>query len=118
MIMSMLGQEAKPPGQMIMSMLGVKKDDGVNPAAEPPPNPPPEAPLLDPAPVAHEVAAEHDVATAQLLAEFARQAAKPWSVAELETLDEEARDSMLGEKLYTLISILEPARAELLFMGV
>ena len=46
-----------------------------------------------------------------LLAEFERQHASPWSLADLEPLEEEARDSMLGNKLYALVAILEPTRA-------
>ena len=40
-----------------------------------------------------------------------QQKAAPWSVAELEELEEDARDAMLGERLYALVQILEPERA-------
>ena len=49
--------------------------------------------------------------TGLVIQELERQRANPWTVAELEQLEEEARDSMLGERLYPLIAILEPERA-------
>mmetsp|Transcript_40584 Transcript_40584/g.134309 ORF Transcript_40584/g.134309 Transcript_40584/m.134309 type:complete len:123 (-) Transcript_40584:619-987(-) len=50
-------------------------------------------------------------ATSMLTHELTRQRESPWSIAELEKLEEEERDSMLGERLYPLIAILEPDRA-------
>ena len=46
-----------------------------------------------------------------LISELERQAQRPWSVAELEPLEAEERDSMLGEKLYTLVAIVPFAAA-------
>ena len=116
---------------LVMQMLGVSP-----PAQQPPlpPGPPlPAAPLMPPPPLAqpplpagpppthamghappptaHANSASAPTECALLMGELSQQALAPWSVAHLEGLAEESRDQMLGERLYRLITLVEPERA-------
>ena len=100
---------ASSAGAMLRSILGVATPaEGAADAAGAVAPPPPEATSAPPAPTTEAIppqaneAAGAEAAAAEadtVEAEFRRQALEPWSVADLEGLEEDSRDSMLGEKL-------------------